>query len=278
MKVFSFVLVFIFLVAFISAEPAPLWSRIGHELVAHIAQSMVTGDANKAIKRLFPRGTLASESMWADQVKRDPKWKFSGPYHFANFPGNSCDYQPARDCNPPRSCVVNAIFNYTSQLKSADFEKAKTALRFVTHLVGDLHQPLHIGRASDYGGNSIEVTYMNRKTNLHSVWDGSLLYTKAERNFGRDERRYLGDFLNRLKSEPWRSKMKEWMSCRGGINQCPIQWANENAKISCKDAYGNVRNGDVLADAYYTEKIGIAEEMIARGGVRLALILNHVWP
>ena len=113
---------------------------------------------------------------------------------------------------------------------------------------------------------------------MHSVWDGSLLYTKCERSFNKDERKYAANFLHRLNTEPWKSKMQQWMKCRGGFNNCPNEWANEVAKVSCQDAYANTRTGDVLLEPYYTSKIGIAEEMIARGGVRLALILNHVWP
>ena len=136
MKIFSFVLTLFVLVSFVTCEPEPLWSRIGHELVSDIAQHYLNRNALSHMKKLFPAGTLRSESMWADNVKRLPEWKFSSPYHFANFPGNSCDYQPARDCRLPRSCIVNAIFNYTSQIKSSDLEKAKVALRFVVHFIG----------------------------------------------------------------------------------------------------------------------------------------------
>jgi nuclease S1 len=161
MKNFVFLLIFVFVV---NAQVEPLWSRIGHELISDIAQSYCTANVVGKIRQHFPAGTLKSESMWADHVKREPEWKYTATYHYANFPGNSCDYIPSRDCTLPKSCVVGATSNYTSQLKSDSKLKIKTALRFLVHLVGDLHQPLHIGRASDMGGNNILVTFFTRKT------------------------------------------------------------------------------------------------------------------
>jgi hypothetical protein len=112
---------------------------------------------------------------------------------------------------------------------------------------------------------------------LHAVWDGSLLYHRTEKDFGGSEARYLAELLRKLKTEPWLSKIRQWTNCPGGLDNCLVSWANEIAKISCNDVYKGVNNGDVLGDAYYQQKIGIAEELIARGGIRLALILNKVW-
>jgi hypothetical protein len=62
-------------------------------------------------------------------------------------------------------------------LKSADAPRneKRVALRFVAHLVGDTHQPLHAGFAEDHGGNSVDVRVNGRKENLHSFWDTALV-------------------------------------------------------------------------------------------------------
>ena len=97
-------------------------------------------------------------------------------YHFINFPKGANTYNQQRDCKL-RNCVIEAIAWYTQVLKSpgAPRNEKRIALRFVTHLVGDRHQPLHAGFAVDRGDNSVEVRFNGRKENLHSLWDTALV-------------------------------------------------------------------------------------------------------
>ena len=54
-------------------------------------------------------------------------------------------------------------------------EKVKFHLMTLIHLMGDLHQPMHLGHADDRGGNKHNVIFFNRNSNLHSVWDNALV-------------------------------------------------------------------------------------------------------
>lgn len=98
------------------------------------------------------------------------------PYHFINFPKDANTYEQQRDCKL-RTCIIEAIAWYVQVLKSPDAPRNETriALRFVAHLVGDIHQPLHAGFAEDRGGNSVNVRFNGRKENLHSLWDTALV-------------------------------------------------------------------------------------------------------
>jgi hypothetical protein len=98
------------------------------------------------------------------------------PYHFINFPKDANTYDQQRDCKL-RNCIIAAIAWYFQVLKSPDAPRneKRTALRFIAHLVGDIHQPLHAGFAEDRGGNSVEVRFNGRKENLHSLWDTGLV-------------------------------------------------------------------------------------------------------
>jgi hypothetical protein len=97
-------------------------------------------------------------------------------YHFINFPKDANTYDQQRDCKL-RNCIIEAIAWYVQVLKSGDAPRneKRTALRFVAHLVGDVHQPLHAGFAEDRGGNSVDVRFNGRKENLHSLWDTALV-------------------------------------------------------------------------------------------------------
>lgn len=98
------------------------------------------------------------------------------PYHFINFPKDANTYEQQHDCKL-RTCIIEAIAWYVQVLKSPDAPRNETriALRFVAHLVGDIHQPLHAGFAEDRSGNSVNVRFNGRKENLHSLWDTALV-------------------------------------------------------------------------------------------------------
>ena len=162
-------------VSLLNASPAFAWGSKGHEIVAAIAETHLTDIARKRIKELLPQGTtLADASTWPDKAGR--QIPDMDAYHFINFPKGANTYEQQRDCKL-RNCVIEAIAWYVQVLKSADAPRneKRTALRFIAHLVGDIHQPLHAGFAEDRGGNSVEVRFNGRKETLHSLWDTALL-------------------------------------------------------------------------------------------------------
>ena len=139
-----------------------------------VAETHHTDTARKRIKDLLPQGTtLAEASTWPDRRAGRPDMD---PYHFINFPKDANTYEQQRDCKL-RTCIIEAIAWYVQVLKSPDAPRneKRIALRFVAHLVGDIHQPLHAGFAEDRGGNSVNVRFNGRKENLHSLWDTALV-------------------------------------------------------------------------------------------------------
>ncbi len=168
-------LVLTFAVILFATSPAYPWGTKGHEIIAAIAEPQLTNTARKRIKELLPQGTtLADASTWPDKAGR--QIPDMDAYHFINFPKDANTYDQQRDCKL-RNCIIEAIAWYLQVLKSPDAPRneKRTALRFVAHLVGDIHQPLHAGFAEDRGGNSVEVRFNGRKENLHSLWDTALV-------------------------------------------------------------------------------------------------------
>jgi nuclease S1 len=129
---------------------------------------------------------------------------------------------------------------------------------FLIHFVGDIHQPLHLGRASDRGGNSITVTFNRKKTNLHSLWDSGLInYTKLDRG------KYLKGLIGLArKMEP------------GSLD--PVEWATGSLKLAYSNAYLIPKDGK-LGDAYYGRNISVVNQQLAIAGVRLAAVLNDLF-
>jgi nuclease S1 len=153
---------------------AHAWGTQGHAVIAILAYAQLTAKAKTEVNRLLaiePGATLASISTWADETRN----KTTAAWHYVNFPRDTCTFDAPRDC-PDGQCIVGAIDKQLAVLASnASDEKRLVALKYIVHLVADVHQPLHAGYADDRGGNTYQVQAFGRGTNLHALWDTGLI-------------------------------------------------------------------------------------------------------
>ena len=256
------------------------WGGQGHRLVGLIAADRLTPVARQNVTWLLDGQSLADVSSWADTITSDQQQ--TSLWHYLNIPPDAGGYDRDRDCpRQPgaapgsrgdrwRDCVVDRIGYWEERLRDLSLDRADraTALKFLVHFVGDLHQPFHalgVGR----GGNDVHVRVFGeancsddaakpRPCNLHSVWDSRLI---ARRNV--DDRSYLAA-LQKLIVE------RRWGSQPAGT---PAQWAEQSWRLA-KEAL--VSPGTNVDEGYYRRHIGVIDERIALGGVRLAAVLNRV--
>lgn len=151
------------------------WGADGHRVIAEIAWERLaptTQGRVRALLDLEPGASLVSISTWADEL-RSPT---TASWHYINFePEAGCTYSAARDC-PDGQCVVAALERQAQRLRTASSpDERLRALKWVVHLVGDIHQPLHAGPSGSKGGNLVQVRAFGRGTNLHAVWDSGLI-------------------------------------------------------------------------------------------------------
>lgn len=173
MRAFGILMIAAGLVGFV--QPVRAWGADAHRIVAEQAERLLTPRASREVKRLLavePGATLGSIASWADQVRTltDARW------HYVNLPRLSgCRYEESWSCIDGH-CVVAAIERHSSILGSlASDEEQLRALKFLVHLVADVHQPLHAGHAEDRGGNLHQLQAFGRGTNLHALWDSGLV-------------------------------------------------------------------------------------------------------
>ena len=132
-------------------------------------------DEYVAVTDAEPGATLSSIATWADEIRS----RETASWHYVNLPPGNCSYERARDCDDGQ-CAVEALTAQVEVLKSKTSDEQRlTALKWVVHLVGDVHQPLHAGFKGDKGGNLYQVQAFGRGTNLHSLWDGALIRNRA---------------------------------------------------------------------------------------------------
>src|SRR4030095_7418881 len=146
--------------ALIIAMPVFSWGLTGHRTISEIAQQHLNKKSRKELKKLIGRETLAWWANWPDFIKSDSNWNHASPWHYVDGSAHvSRDSFLAAIKNLPGKNLYTQIPAMKAQLadKSLPIEQRKNALAFLVHLVGDLHQPLHVGRSDDQGGNKIVV-------------------------------------------------------------------------------------------------------------------------
>lgn len=258
--------------------PADAWSGDGHRIVARIAEDRLSPSAAREAARLLAGEPLSEAALWADRARDEPAWEWTWRLHFVNVPDGAKRLEPDRDCppvgcpgapasGPPRCCVVGAIEHYLEVLAdpaSGDAPRA-TALRFLLHFVGDLHQPLHVSRASDRGGNEIDAELFGEPMDLHEVWDRAILDRSPGSFWGwrswRSTARRLTAGIEAGQADRWR---------RGD----PWLWAQESLTLALEVAYPAGPPPYRLGEPYLETALPVVQQQLRKAGVRLAQLLE----
>ena len=242
----------------VTLAPALSWYDKGHRIVGLIAQANLTIQARTAIGEILPVGmTLADAAVWPDHEGRSIR-DFD-PLHYVAIPENASGYDQGRDC-PERNCMVEALKWFSAVIadKNAPIMMRRLALHYVAHLVGDMHQPLHAGRAMDQGGIDILVSYRGGTTNLHFFLDTNLVDLET----GNEE-----EIAKRLTANLTEEERIKWQAGD------PTQWTNESLMLVRSHAY-NIGPSVELSDDYVEKARPIVRSRLAQAGIRLAWLLN----
>ena len=247
----------------LAALPSPIalgWGPEGHRVVARIAELHLSRDAAAAVARILgPGRRLPGVASIADDVRNQK----TAPWHYVNIPVDG-SYDPARHC-PAGQCVIAAAERAREALKnpSADLRSAFEALYNLTHFIGDLHQPLHCGDRSDSGGNDLKVKLGGLRTNLHRVWDVHIPDIKPQ------DVEHLSRRLGRVAQ----AQRAAWSA------GSPASWCLESHELSRNVVYRfrGTHEPVVLDAAYRRRGARVAQEQLAKAGLRLAAILNEIF-
>lgn len=241
--------------------PAPSWSAIGHRLVVEIAWDHLTARARASVLDLLGAERLVDASVWADRIR--PERPATAPWHYVNTPTGQ-RYEAARDCGDG-VCIVEGVVGFRTRLSDSAASRTERveALKWLLHLLGDIHQPLHVGDRGDRGGNDVEVIWRDRTMNLHRLWDNELVLAWAI-----DEGRYLAA-LRRAVS---RMTEEERLEAAGGE---PADWAAEGNAAAHDVVYPPVAAGVPLGRDYLRAAGPVLDRAFIRAGLRLARILNE---
>ncbi|MBL7699381.1 MAG: S1/P1 nuclease [Chitinophagaceae bacterium] len=239
------------------------WGMLGHRVVGGIAEHHLNPKARAAIKRILGNESLAMAASWADFIKSDRSYDYLGPWHYINVSSGKSYSQFMQYLQDDTATDLFTKLNLViSELKSGKLSKEKQVfyLKLLVHLVGDAHQPMHMGRPEDKGGNDIRVSWFGRPTNLHRVWDEHLVEFQQ---LSYTEHIAAINFTTVAQRDKWmRQPVKEWLY---------------ESYAAAQKIYSGVKMDDKLWYDYNFQFVGLMNEQLLKGGVRLAGLLNNIF-
>ncbi|MFL3006029.1 MAG: S1/P1 nuclease [Candidatus Neomarinimicrobiota bacterium] len=232
------------------------WGKTGHRIVGKIAETYLTKNAKTQIKKLIGHHDLSRMSNWADEIKSDPSWKIANDWHWCTIPDGEV-YEKDKHSGK----AVEKVNEFISVLKNKKSRKEdrQIALKFLIHLIGDLHQPMHVGNGIDRGGNDIKLKWFNAPTNLHRIWDSDLINLQGLS---------YSEYSNYLMLNENRGKIRKWQ----GDDVLIYIHESRDMRTQCYDF-----SGENLKWEYFYKHKELLEKRLLQGGVRLSGELNRIF-
>jgi hypothetical protein len=263
------------------------WGQNGHRIVAQICYDNLSDEARKQVDDSLGNDYLAQVATWPDFIRSEKNWNFTQSWHYATIDPNKtvADVIEEGKKNPKIENVIEAIefmkailaedaaatkqftdLMDTNKVKPMSGSVVATALAFLVHFIGDIHQPMLVGKNRDYGGNKIKVLFFDEKSNLHSVWDEGII-TKEGLSFTE-----FADFVDKHTAP----KRAEWQQSDIHI------WAEESVDAR-EEIYNTLydstdKNSGLpsMSYPYQHDFLQVVENRLGAAGYRAAAVINSL--
>lgn len=234
------------------------WGKTGHRVVGDIAEKYLNPTAKKEVQNILEHESIAIASTWMDEIRSDPRYDHTHDWHWVTIPDGKTYEETKKN---PNGDIIKTIQDAISELKNRSLSKQeeKEKLKMLIHLVGDIHQPLHVGTGEDRGGNDMRLKWFWESSNLHRVWDSEMI----------DDSKLSYTELSNSINHPSEKQIAEWQ------NSSVLDWAYESMELR-KQVY-DLPEDNELSYAYMYKNFDVVEKRLLQAGVRLAGILNEIY-
>ena len=239
---------------------AMAWGQKGHDVTAYIAEQHLTPTTKAAVEKLFDGKSIVYWANWLDNASHTREYAYTSTWHYKNI-DSGVRYEEA-PANPAGDAVtaIKAQIETLTDPGTTDQQKS-LALKILVHVTGDIHQPMHLGHATDLGGNRITVKYFGRDNKLHSIWDTNIV--ESARKWSYTEWQQQIDRAN---------EATQAAIISGSIDD----WAKETAQIATQ-VYEEMPVGASVSYNEVARWTPVIEDQFLRGGLRLAHLLNKIF-
>ena len=236
------------------------WGQKGHDVTAYIAERHLTPATQRAIDSLLDGRSIVYWANWLDNASYQEPYAYTKTWHYKNVDdGQRYEEAPAN----PAGDAVTAIRGRIETLSDprATTADRQLALKILVHVMGDLHQPMHMGHATDLGGNRTRGQFFSTDTNLHTIWDTDLVEAAHRWSYTEWQQQ-----LDRLTPEA------EATVISGTVDD----WAKQSMDIA-SDVYIYFQPGFKASYDDIAQWTPVIENQLLNGGLRLAHLLNTIF-
>jgi len=236
------------------------WGQKGHDVVTSIAERHLTPVTRAKIDSMLDGKSIVYYANWLDNASHTPKYNYSRTWHYKNIDADQTfESAPTLQSGDVITALNREIAILQNPKQSAG--ERELALKMIIHLVGDMHQPLHLGHQSDRGGNNWKVKFFNGDTNLHTVWDSRLVESGHKWSYS--------EWVEQLDRKPF---VRESVFTPSDIEK----WAKESYGV-CTEVYNKTPQGTKISYDYIADWTPTVEQQLLKGGLRLSEVLNYIF-
>lgn len=259
------------------------WGDLGHKTISYLAEKKLSEKAKGMVADLLGEESLVVASVFADQVRGDERFDRFKPYHYVDLN----EGEKIAGGKNAHGFIQKAMKEIAG--KEASIAQKRFLLRYLIHIIGDVHQPLHVGNGMDLGGNTCGVNWKNPyshktdKINLHLLWDEKIFdYYRADFKKGYFDYKELAEIVEaenagvsfeekvKLPEEQWYSEIKALHAVVYPEGKTP------SVRAYCdKNKAGKIA-GPILSEAYMQKALKTANTQLMLAAQRLAVLLNNV--
>lgn len=234
------------------------WGKTGHRIVGEVASAHLTPQAREQVDSILGNTSLAISGTWMDEVRSNPEYDYMADWHWVTIPDGMTYDEIEKN---PNGDLVEVLQATIEKLKNGDLSPSEEEeqLKILVHLVGDIHQPLHVGTGEDQGGNDTEVEWFWEPSNLHRVWDSQMID---------DTKLSYTEFTEAI-NHPTEAQLESWQQAT------VLDWAYE--AMDLRDRVYDLPADKQLSYEYQYNQNDLLERQLLKGGVRLAGVLNEIY-
>ncbi|MCW9707103.1 S1/P1 nuclease [Fodinibius salsisoli] len=255
---------FLLILSFLLIFPTPnhlnseKWGKTGHRIVGDIATDYLNEETKNELDRVLGHESLAIASTWMDKIRSDDHYDHTHDWHWVTLPDGMSYDETEKN---PNGDLIKALRTIIEELKMGDLPAKEEAekLKMLVHLIGDLHQPMHVGTGKDRGGNDTRVEWFYEPSNLHRVWDSEMI----------DETKLSYTEFSNAINHPSQKQLEQWQ--QGDV----LGWAYETREL--RDAAYALPEDKQIGYRYMYLHRETIDQQLLKAGVRLAYVLNQIY-
>ena len=253
-------IILLLLAIFMLASPIKSysWGRKGHEIVAEVAFHYLSDSTKSEVMHYLGKTSIEDAANWMDEMRSNDYYNYMRTWHYVNIEKGESYTPSVTDRNI--LIILNSAIAELRNYRTMKDKDVKERLYYIFHLIGDLHQPLHVGYGIDKGGNTINISFMfkNRGSNLHRAWDTDII----------EQKNIQLDSVLQVEKKYTSEELKDFKQIK------IMEWTNESRSLL--DSIYEFKD-NFLDPAYVEKNTPIIESQLFLAGIRLTAILEKIF-